>query len=168
MSISSEITRLENAKAAIAAAIAEKGVTVPDGTLLDGMAALVGEIEAGGGVISGTIIPAESAVQTITHNLGRVPSGIAIITTGPYGSSTNGVFIAFGDQEKQGGHGVLSKRAFGNTMEIGISATSWGASSNPFIANANEQTFESALFTSVYPNAMGYLIVGAEYRWYVW
>lgn len=49
MSISSEITRLENAKASIAAAIAEKGVTVPDGTLLDGMAALVESIEAGGG-----------------------------------------------------------------------------------------------------------------------
>lgn len=49
MSISSEITRLENAKAAIAAAIAEKGVTVPDGTKLDSMAALIDSIEAGGG-----------------------------------------------------------------------------------------------------------------------
>lgn len=167
MSVSSEITRLENAKAAIAAAIAEKGVTVPDGTLLDGMAELVGGIETGGGVISGTIIPAESAVQTITHNLGRVPSGIAIITTGPYGSSTDGVFIAFGDQEKQGGHSVLYKKPVGSTIDVGISATSWSGT-NPCIANANEQTFESALFSLVYPNAFGYLYVGAEYRWYVW
>ncbi len=49
MSIQSEITRLESAKSAIAAAIAGKGVTVPDGTLLDGMAALIESIEAGGG-----------------------------------------------------------------------------------------------------------------------
>lgn len=49
MSILTEITRLENAKAAIAAAIAEKGVTVPDGTLLDGMAALIDSIETGVG-----------------------------------------------------------------------------------------------------------------------
>lgn len=49
MSIQSEITRLETAKSAIAAAIAGKGVTVPDGTLLDGMAALIEAIEAGGG-----------------------------------------------------------------------------------------------------------------------
>ena len=53
MSIQTELTRLTNAKSAIKAAIEGKGVTVPDGTLLDGMAALVESIEAGGGTISG-------------------------------------------------------------------------------------------------------------------
>lgn len=49
MSIQTELTRLTNAKSAIKAAIEGKGVTVPDGTLLDGMAALIESIEAGGG-----------------------------------------------------------------------------------------------------------------------
>ena len=49
MSIVTEISRLKSAKSAIAAAIAGKGVTVPDATLLDGMAALIESIEAGGG-----------------------------------------------------------------------------------------------------------------------
>ena len=49
MSISSEVTRITNAKAAIKAAIEGKGVTVPDGTKLDGMAALIESIEAGSG-----------------------------------------------------------------------------------------------------------------------
>ena len=49
MSIQTELTRLTNAKSAIKAAIEGKGVTVPDGTLLDGMAALIEAIEAGGG-----------------------------------------------------------------------------------------------------------------------
>ena len=49
MSIQTELTRLTNAKAAIKAAIEGKGVTVPDATLLDGMAALIESIEAGGG-----------------------------------------------------------------------------------------------------------------------
>lgn len=48
MSVQSEITRIESAKTAIATAIEGKGVTVPDGTLLDGMAALIESIEAGG------------------------------------------------------------------------------------------------------------------------
>lgn len=48
MSIVTEISRLKSAKSAIAAAIAGKGVTVPDGTMLDGMAALIESIEAGG------------------------------------------------------------------------------------------------------------------------
>lgn len=49
MSAQSEIMRLANAKTAIATAIEGKGVTVPEGTKLDGMAALVEAISAGGG-----------------------------------------------------------------------------------------------------------------------
>lgn len=49
MSIQTELTRIKNAKAAIKAAIEGKGVTVPDATLLDGMASLIESIEAGGG-----------------------------------------------------------------------------------------------------------------------
>lgn len=49
MGIQTELTRITNAKSAIKTAIEGKGVTVPDGTLLDGMAALIESIEAGGG-----------------------------------------------------------------------------------------------------------------------
>ena len=48
MSIQTELTRITNAKAAVKAAIEGKGVTVPDGMLLDGMAPLIESIEAGG------------------------------------------------------------------------------------------------------------------------
>ena len=67
MSIQTELTRLTNAKAAIQTAIEGKGVTVPSGTLLDGMAALIEAIEAGGSsdytpfelITMGTITPTE-------------------------------------------------------------------------------------------------------------
>ena len=49
MSVQTELTRITNAKAAVKAAIEGKGVTVPDGMLLDGMAPLIESIEAGGG-----------------------------------------------------------------------------------------------------------------------
>lgn len=49
MSIQTELSRIINAKTAIKAAIEGKGVTVPEATLLDGMAALIESIEAGGG-----------------------------------------------------------------------------------------------------------------------
>lgn len=79
MSVQSEITRLQNAKAAIKAAIEGKGVTVPGGTLLDGMASLIESIEAGGGgkIARGTFIPAETTslnlAYGIEHNCGFVP-----------------------------------------------------------------------------------------------
>lgn len=70
MSVQSEITRLENAKASIKAAIEGKGVTVPDGTLLDGMAALIESIQAGGGDSAGSVI--DKSVTSITSNAAEV------------------------------------------------------------------------------------------------
>lgn len=72
MSIASDVTRIESAKAAIKAAIEGKGVTVPDATLLDGMAALIESIETGGGfdfssVLAGTMY-AESGSYTVASD----------------------------------------------------------------------------------------------------
>lgn len=74
MSIASDVTRIESAKAAIKAAIEGKGVTVPDATLLDGMASLIESIEAGGGeetlfgtyFETGSIIPASDITADYT------------------------------------------------------------------------------------------------------
>lgn len=49
MSVQTEITRIESAKTAIATAIEGKGVTVPEGTKIDGIAPLIESIETGGG-----------------------------------------------------------------------------------------------------------------------
>ena len=72
MSLSTEITRIETAKADIAAAIEEKGVSVPDDTKLDGMAALIASITAGSSGDSegkkayiGTFTPSTSTTQNI-------------------------------------------------------------------------------------------------------
>lgn len=83
MSIQTELTRIINAKAAIKTAVEGKGVTVPDGTLLDGMAALIESIEAGGGgdgiiFTTGIFTPAEDDTScTIQHGLGVVPDIVA-------------------------------------------------------------------------------------------
>lgn len=125
MSIASDVTRIESAKAAIKAAIEGKGVTVPDGTLLDGMAALIESIEAGGGrdvkIAYGTFTPTEQLdvthpnYYTIEHGLGVVPTIvvvaqsnnyptmdlISLITVKPYSTSTNiRAFSYYGDTNR--------------------------------------------------------------------
>ena len=83
MSIATEVSRLQDAKAAIKAAIEGKGVTVPDGTLLDGMAAMIAAIEAGAGakIATGTVVPADGQGITIEHGLGEVPNVFFWCTT---------------------------------------------------------------------------------------
>lgn len=91
MSIQTELTRLTNAKAAIKAAIEGKGVTVPDATLLDGMASLIESIEAGGGeetlfgtyFETGSIIPASDITADYTIQFQRNFSTIEGNTNDP-------------------------------------------------------------------------------------
>lgn len=92
MSIQTELTRLTNAKAAIKAAIEGKGVTVPDATLLDGMAALIESIEAGGGggnlfgtyFETGSIIPASDITTDYTIQFQMSFSNIKDNTNSPH------------------------------------------------------------------------------------
>ena len=92
MSVQSEITRIESAKTAIASAIEGKGVTVPEGTKLDGMAALVESIEAGGGeetlfgtyFETGSIIPASDITTDYTIQFQRNFSGVPGNSNTPY------------------------------------------------------------------------------------
>lgn len=64
MSVQTQIDRISGAVSAALAALTEKGVTVPDGTKVDGLAALIAAIEAGGGgggdFLYGTITPTET------------------------------------------------------------------------------------------------------------
>lgn len=110
MSIQTELTRIINAKAAIKTAVEGKGVTVPDGTLLDGMASLIDSIEAGGGgfeniqTVTGSFTP-ESLIAvpnqpfpsndafTVEHNAGFVPRA-AIAYTGTFGTSKLTIYAA--------------------------------------------------------------------------
>lgn len=86
MSIQTELTRITNAKAAIKTSIEGKGVTVPDGTLLDGMAALIESIEAGGGsgnFATGAFTTTDDITSNvvINHNLGVKPKFIIVVSS---------------------------------------------------------------------------------------
>lgn len=97
MSIQTELTRIKNAKAAIKAAIEGKGVTVPDGTLLDGMASLIESIEAGGGVENvayGSYTPASDTYKIYYADIGAKKPIIAVVA-GNNGSSSDYIKVFF-------------------------------------------------------------------------
>lgn len=92
MGIQAEITRIENAKTSISQAIAAKGVTVPIDTKIDGMAALIANIQGGGSSgFSGTPIAGDTPVivnnemkTCVTTTITATGLSIRITRTGTY------------------------------------------------------------------------------------
>lgn len=125
MSIKTEITRLQNAKASIKTAIEGRGVIVPDGTKLDGMAALVDSISSGGG---------SSSETWVLNSYGRMTSsftGISFVSNGETFSS-----ITYGKQ------GFMVRLLYDSTAVGGGSLLSDEGDSNSF-------AWESAMWVNM-------------------
>ena len=98
MSVHSEIDRIAGAKSDIATAITNKGVTVPSGTKLDGMAALIDSISGGEDVIikQKTFNPSSNYLLSndkcvITHNCGKIPKAVFI-----FSDNTSSSYVGYG------------------------------------------------------------------------
>lgn len=132
---------------------------------LSEFASKIESISAGASVLSGTFKPTSSEIQTITHNLGKTPSGILIY----YPISTmethpNGLYFAFGTTNTQFG-AMYTNSKYGFTFGTN-SITSSGAMTS-FIANADSTTFQVAVFRTA-TSATSYLVSNKTYHWYVW
>lgn len=169
MSIQTELSRIINAKSAIKAAIEGKGVTVPEATLLDGMATLIESIEAGGGsggtqLAYGTFTPAADTYDyVVTHNLGVVPDLIVVWSSDASTPSTSKGVLAIGISAKIGGNGQWYVRYrnsyyyyFARSYDI-----TQNASNGPF-NQVNETSF------AVFPSRPGnYASAGVTYGYVV-
>ena len=164
MSVQSEITRLENAKTAIKAAIEGKGVTVPGATLLDGMAPLIDSIEAGGGenpfngkrYITGTftLSEARNSVQLYSYDetlelLGTLFSDFVVFwwNNTPIGTTNNCSIYGIGGKKIAGTPTYMMGTSAARGTVIGIGGMYTGGT---YI-----QTNETHPFAA-----------GQEYTWY--
>ena len=77
MSISSEITRLNNAKASIKSSIENKGITVSDTKKLDEYSSLIDSIEVKKPEQSKSVTPTET-VQNVTPDSGYVLNNVSV------------------------------------------------------------------------------------------
>lgn len=165
MSVQTEITRIESAKTAIATAIAGKGVTVPDGTLLDGMAPLIESIEAGINATGGTItVSSDVDDYVLTHGLGEVPKFFVIGMMEEFSTLLSKTYIligAFGFSDVSSQYRIsassTSSAPTGIFKAAAISATN---NIRQSIISANEETI-----TVAYSGSSLNLIAGATYYW---
>lgn len=63
MSVQTEMTRIKNAVTAIINAITSKGVTVPSGTKIDGLAPLISSISSGGASVATCTVNISSSIS---------------------------------------------------------------------------------------------------------
>lgn len=167
MSIQTELSRIINAKAAIKAAIAGKGITVPDGTLLGSMAALIESIEAGGGakIATGSFTPtADCNYYEITHNLGEKPT-LAICLCAEI---IRGSFEVLYDDSTQriawyNGSGYLSGLSNPGSSIINQTKPSGSKITNAGMYNATENTIKAG--NELMSN--NYFLAGVQYIWIV-
>ena len=83
MSVQTQIDRISGNVSAALSAIADKGVTVPEGSTSDALAGLIASIEAGGGggnITAGTITATNSAAKKVEHGLGAEPQAVIFFT----------------------------------------------------------------------------------------
>ena len=168
MSIQTELTRIKNAKAAIKTAIEGKGVTVPEATLLDGMASLIESIEAGGGsgggaFATGTYTAVEKVAASsvnITHGLGIIPKTIMWFVTAPMGkvSASRPLLALFCDEY---GCSTCSNAESGTTSSMNYTVRNYK------IENLKPTEETIYLSNSLYING-GDIMAGFTVTWAVW
>ena len=155
----------ESTLTGVANAIRSK-VGITEAFPLSEFASKIESISAGTSVLSGTFKPTSSAIQTITHNLGKTPSGILIYY--PMDSMTmthpDGLYFAFGTTNTQFG-AIYANSNYG--FAFGTNSITSSGSITSFIANANSTTFQVAVFRTA-TSATSYLVSNETYHWYVW
>lgn len=156
MSIATDVSRIKGNITAALSAIADKGVTVPDGSTSDALASLIASIEAGGG--GGGLPEPFTALKTgtftlaslnycnaypINHGLGVKPTIFALYNDVTVTSSGSVAFVFYinhsnANAEKYGGfcnskgssHGALGLEYFivdENTFTLNSSTDYYGS-----------------------------------------
>ena len=137
MSIQTDLTRIKNAKATIKAYIEGNGLTVPDATLLDGMASMLESIEAGGGKIArGEFTLSENVRNyTVQHNLGVTPNFAVLSYNFSYGTSTqNCGYACFAYSNNQNG-------VYRSTGNLSATSVSYALTDTTALSNYNMGRF---------------------------
>ena len=135
MSVHSEIDRIAGAKSDIATAITNKGVTVPSGTKLDGMAALIDSISGGEDVIikQVTFKPSSNYLLSdnrcvVTHNCGKIPKAVFI-----FSDNTSNSYVGYGY--------IFNFSGSNDTTNVSM-YVSFGASRNTFSVSFTTTTMK--------------------------
>ena len=116
MSIQTELARIKGAKADLQSWVEENGVTVPDGTLIDGLVELAKTVETGGG--GGMKVEVFSITPADEMPAGKYEIGETTITNPHFCVCFDGTQPASNNTDTKKYHGLMTY--------VGCDATLWG------------------------------------------
>jgi hypothetical protein len=186
MSIQTELTRISDGVSDALVALEEKGVTIPDGIKVDGLADLIAAIESGGGNLNGVwglFTPANTSLVTIDHGLGKRPVVWGVIatalddkaqkstlghftyvrngtSTGEYSNSATSFSGTAKNEHIYGMHGFNSKTYWDTENSDDISEPNW----------YNSNIYVNKNYLKILPSTsrnQTYCTVGDTYVWFV-
>ena len=190
MSVATEITRLQGAKADIKSAIEAKGVTVPANTLLDGYATLISQISGGGTTgleyESGSFKPTNDIVRpeiSFAKNHSVPPAILTFYDAGGTVSDQNtgiamtyiDVYRLFGGSYTYNANTSSNRYATIHYLYRGTSATSINSGTTHFSYNSDDTTASGTSYSRYWvgtSNFHPYTSSGSRYwrstRTYKW
>ena len=168
MSIQTDLTRIKNAKAAIKAYIEGNGLTVPDATLLDGMASMLESIEAGGSenqLVYGTYTPASDQTAayggSFSVEFGFVPDVFVMYQLNPVlNLKKNSAVIIIDRPEAH--KGDKNNTLFYSSVTAPNSTAAIGTSNHRYYGTHNVMTETNVNF---FGPSGSLLVGGIEYFW---
>lgn len=167
MSIATDVSRIKGNITAALAAIADKGVTVPDGSTSDALASLIASIEAseGEGTFStGTITVAEETIAAdiiVNHNMGVIPNRLIWFLTAPTVSKLTAKFAILALYCDE-----FCSVTIGNASSSLTSSHRYGIISKT-ISNLQKTETEIHLSNGLSIHG-GYIPAGYTVTWFVW
>ena len=171
MSVQTQIDRISGAVQSALAALTEKGVTVPSGTKVDGLAALIAAIEAGGGsggggveVSVGKIVPASNVPElTWEHGLSTAPTFIQLWMPVGYTPGTNANLLrSYYKQEPTYGNTIAERKDVYATKNSNLThESSTGVNDKPWTITNASVTAGSCVFSGNTRN----FVSGIPYLW---
>lgn len=156
MSIATDVSRIKGNITAALAAIANKGVTVPDGSTSDALASLIASIEAGGGggnIVAGSFTPtSDMKTFKVNHNFNTKDICFVVFMSDNYAYVERGVLYS-------------SYTNGGKSWVVHNTQSSYYIS---IFSNTREPTTttESVDLTGFFYNSV--FISGSTYTYFVW
>ena len=164
MSVQTQIDRISSAVSSALSAVAEKGVTVPSGTKVDGLAELIAAIEAGGG--GG--VAGFSNVASGTFTVAETPTSDFTIETGEYVLTSNHVIVLPSANANNSQYNYLysaCNSTVGGTQRYHIR---YANSSNYFGSSTSGSLLShQAKKLTINSGASKYLVPGVSYTWII-